>query len=123
MRWVQRRKRHSSARWIQANLKNSPGVIASAWVPQYVSMRHSKYGLRHGVRREPLEAFQRNSIILLLSLLFGLIGSGVVAGSRPYHRASRSVHGHFDLAETAVQRLDRGRIGNDVLISNFLRYL
>ena len=36
------------------------GVISSAFMPEYVSIRHFRYSLRHGRRRLPRVAFQTN---------------------------------------------------------------
>ena len=36
--------------------------MLSAFTPEYVSMRHFKYSLRHGRKRLPLVAFHKNRI-------------------------------------------------------------
>jgi hypothetical protein len=45
---IQRRKRKNSQRWDQKNPQMSPAVIVSAFMPEYVSTRQRKYGLRQG---------------------------------------------------------------------------
>jgi len=36
---------------------------------------------------------------------------------------ARTVHSDFDLPKAAIHLLDRGRVGNSVLIADFARYL
>ncbi len=51
MRSAHLKNRTNSPRCRQLNRQNPPNVISSAGVPQYVSIRHRRYGLRHGVSR------------------------------------------------------------------------
>jgi hypothetical protein len=53
IRLTQTRYFQSGARSLSTNRKNEPAVIVSAGMPEYVSMRHRKYGERHGRRRYP----------------------------------------------------------------------
>ena len=57
---VQARKLSNSQRESQTKRKMSAVLSASAFLPEYVSIRHLRYLLRHGLSRWPRVAFHRN---------------------------------------------------------------
>lgn len=59
----------------------SDGVMLSAFMPEYVSIRHLRYSLRQGRKREPLVAFQRKRMADINDVLKQSIEKTAVVGS------------------------------------------
>jgi hypothetical protein len=57
------KNRHKLTRSVHKNSQNSRNPICVIFTPVNVSIRHSKYGLRHGAMRWPRVAFQRKRSI------------------------------------------------------------
>ena len=66
---------------------------------------------------------KRTSAGFAESLLGGRVGRGVIASTSADLGPARAIHGHFDLAKTAVHFLNDGRIRNGVLIAQLVRHL
>ena len=85
--------------------------------------------MSHGRRRYPLVAIQRNCHIQAswpewqAGLRIRHARRGVVTRSSSYDRLAGAVRQHLDLPVAAIQFLDRGRVGNRVLVANVVRDL
>jgi hypothetical protein len=58
------RNLHRLTRSRHRNSQNSKNPTCCILTPQYVSIRHRRYGLRHGASLCPRVAFHRNRIVL-----------------------------------------------------------